>query len=116
MDFFDKLSEKSQSLANSAKDTIEITRIKNNINREERNKEEVFAQIGKKYYELYANEAGEDFFEFIQKIEKIDSLILEYNKQIAEVKGEKVCPSCGALLEKEAIFCDRCGTRVEEEK
>ena len=32
----------------------------------------------------------------------------------AELKKQGVCPVCGEMIEKDTIFCDKCGSRVGE--
>ena len=68
-------------------------------------------------------EGREDNTEDTDEIDRLCGIIDGLRKEIAECraeiaarKGEKICPSCGANVPKEACFCMRCGYSVAEEE
>ena len=43
-------------------------------------------------------------------------LITEYENEIADMKGQQKCPSCGAVVKNDMNFCPKCGANVKEEE
>lgn len=101
-----------------AKKTKEITdtvQLKAKIASEKETESRIFAEIGKKIYEM-GEEAdrsrfADEFASLKESMEKREAL----EAQLAELDKNPVCGSCGAKLTKGAAFCSRCGARVEHE-
>lgn len=39
--------------------------------------------------------------------------IAKCEQQIRDIKNENTCPSCGATISKDVLFCPNCGTKIE---
>lgn len=93
-DFFGKLSKKlgetMEDLEEKAKDTIEVQKIKSQVNTLKRANERDFTDIGKIIYERF--EKGEvvdaEFLSFCKGIEKREDKIKECEQEISRIKGE----------------------------
>ncbi len=116
MDFFSKLGdaicETSKDVSQKVSDLTGIAR----LNMDVRNREELvrkqYLEIGKKYYELH-REDEEPFFEEISLINETLEEIEQIKAKIADLKGKKTCPSCGAVNDGEAAYCIKCGAKCE---
>ena len=49
-------------------------------------------------------------------IQNIYAIITEYENEIADMKGQQKCPSCGAVVKNDMNFCAKCGAKVNEEE
>lgn len=116
MDFFDKLSKKTNEAYKSAKEkTVKLSgeiKLKNKISdlKDKINKE--YQEIGSLVYEKM--KIGEDASkeEINPRCEEISRLKEEIEKaevEILALKDIKKCVNCGAELTMEAGFCSKCG-------
>ncbi len=119
MAFFDnmgkKLGEAAQAAAKKSGELVEVTKLNVNIGSEEDKMQKLYTQIGKKVYEKYAatGTVDEDLVEDCEAIRIHDQNVKGLKEKILEVKSMKQCTGCGAELERNQIFCSKCGTRNE---
>lgn len=113
MAFFDnigkKVSEAGQTTIQKAKELSDITKYNSLISEEEKNINNTYYQIGKLYVSMHSNEASEEFTGMIANIVDAESKIMEYRKQIQDIKGICRCENCGAEVSKNAMYCNSCG-------
>lgn len=118
MDFFKNIGEKISETVDNGKRFVSEKSQDMKFNSELKNlaaeKEKVFTELGKAFFEQYGQQDIEEFAELLNKIRSIDENIKEVNEQIAAIKANK-CKYCGAELEPGAHFCTKCGHKVEEE-
>ena len=112
-----KTGEAVEVVAKKTEETVEIQKIKSQIRVMERNNEKDLQDIGKKIYERFQKESvvEPEFAELCQIIADRVSIIDDYKKQVAEIKGLDVCPSCKEHVEANVVFCPKCGVKVEED-
>ena len=113
MAFFENLGKAAQAAAKKSGELVEVTKLNVNINSEEDKIQKLYAQIGESIYEKYsASGVTEDEVkETCETIKVHEQNIKALRDKIAEIRGTKQCVSCGAELEKNQIFCSRCGTK-----
>jgi hypothetical protein len=118
MDFFNKLSDTisstSKDVAQKAKVLTEITKLNSEIRDADKKIDEAMLAIGSAYYSKFNTEENCDYKEFIEIITKNKTLIQTLQKQISNIKGLRICSSCGASIEKGSMFCASCGVKCEE--
>ncbi len=121
MGFFDdlgkKMSDAGQSAVQKTKEMSDIARLNSSISQNESKINSLYVQIGKLYTEKYGIEGEDEFSGLVKEIKESEDQIVEYKKQIEEIKGVKRCPNCGAEVPKDAAFCSSCGAampKVEE--
>jgi len=77
-----------------------------------------YEALGRAIYD--AKKANEDINGLVEEcVSGIDTLYTRLdhvNMKIARLKEKKYCTSCGALIEEKALFCSRCGSRIEREQ
>lgn len=116
MAFFEDLGKKvskiSSDTVKKTKDLSETARLTSLINMAEKEEKELYAQIGRMYYENYNSEPEEMFSDLINSVREKKQLINEYNEQIKNIKGVVHCEKCGAEVSAQAIFCSVCGSKM----
>mgnify|MGYP002771440345 CR=1 FL=1 len=116
MDFFTKLgetlSDAGKDVSKKAKDITETTKLNLDIKSKEDYIRRQCTAIGRQYYELHKDDQ-EPLFEEIPLIREAEEEIARMQRELAELKGQKICLSCGAVMEKEAQFCPSCGVKYE---
>ena len=80
-------------------------------------KTEVNAQLREVGELIYATHTGDptDSDVLLAKLQTIDDLhaqIGQLSAELAKAKGGKVCPGCGAVSEKDDVFCRECGKKL----
>ena len=111
MGIFDKVGETINTTADKAKSISELSNLKKRLQYEEERIEEIFSEIGKKYFE-----------EPVQNKKLLDSLcedivtrqkrIKRMNFELNELKGIKVCEHCGTQIDEKFMFCGVCGAQL----
>ena len=119
-DFFDELGETltrtARELGERAEQIYETQKIRNKISGEERIVDKLMADMGNLLYRRY--KSGEtldgELVTFCEEIDQHFLKIKEYKENAADLKGKKICPSCGKAVDKEVSFCPYCGTACPE--
>lgn len=110
-----KVGEAAQAAAKKSGELVEVTKLNVNINSEEDKIQKLYSRIGKAIYERYgaSDAADEGIREFCEDIRVHEQNIKALRDKIAEVKGTKQCVGCGAEMERDQVFCSKCGAKNE---
>ena len=73
-------------------------------------------QEEERYYELHKDDVENDMANQFQIIADAMEKIAKCEQQIRDIKNENTCPSCGATISKDVLFCPNCGTKIERPK
>ena len=115
MGFIEDISEVIVDAGNDvkerAKELREVTRLKREYKETERFVKSRYENIGRDFYEKNKDKKKKDLGDITEALDKMDSLLIEIEK----LKGGVDCPSCGALNNAEAVYCNKCGARLDEE-
>ncbi|MFP3156128.1 zinc ribbon domain-containing protein [Lachnospiraceae bacterium ZAX-1] len=114
MDFFQKLgdtiSATGKDVSQKAKEITDIAKLNLDIKSKEGFIRRQYEEIGRKYYELHKNEE-EPFVDEITAIDKALEEITRMQAEIAELRGFKKCEGCGAFMDWDAQYCNKCGQK-----
>lgn len=117
MAFFDLISKKvSQAGAEAVKktkDLAEATRLSLAIEVEKRSLEDLYKELGRKYYEIAGSAPHEALSDTVEKIRALLGKIQEMEEQQRLLRGQNKCPQCGSLTDASAKFCPSCGAKLE---
>ena len=115
--FFEKINKAGQETVQKVKENTEINKITSLIQAEEKEKEKVFADIGRKYYEVMLNgsEVDEAFAHLFSLIAQSCEKISSFQAEILKIKNVKRCPKCGRECTQDSVFCAGCGTQLPQE-
>lgn len=110
------LTTTGMQVAKKTKEITDTVQLKAKIAAENETENRIFEAIGKRVFE--ENEEADRirfadaFASLKESVEKKEEL----EAQLAQMDKKPVCESCGAKLPKGAVFCSRCGARVEPEE
>ena len=112
-----KTEEVAADVVKKTEQTIDVQKIKNQIRIMERNNERDLIDIGKMIYEEFKKNGSIDerFQELCEAIQEREGAVEEMNKEIATLKGLDVCPACKGHLDPNAVYCPKCGVKIEKE-
>lgn len=117
-EFFDNAASKAKDMLDVAKrktdGVITLEKLRYIVSSLKVKVSKDYKKLGKIYYEsLKDNEnLPDDIAAAVEDINEKKMLIKKTEAQIAEIKNKRICPSCGASVEKEAAFCSVCGEKL----
>jgi len=104
------VADKSNQMIKSAKLRIQVSDLEQEI-------EIMYADMGKRIYEIYKNgEVVEGFEKDCKKIEKIYKDIVALDEKSLYIKNLRKCSNCGEIIEIENNFCPACGEKQKKIK
>lgn len=129
MDFFNRMNEEldkvcgelaniGSEFAKVTKDATENASLHTQIMSEEAKIREQYRVIGEIFYKECDGDAermevlSDAYREAFEKISVSKWKIDNAKETIAKNKGTSCCPECGANIAKDAVFCSKCGKRV----
>ena len=112
MAFFDnvvnKLTSSSQTVVQKTKDLTELTMLTAQVNDAEKKINDLYYKLGFEVYKAHREEPLEAGAEYFAQITELHQQIAEFKEQMSALNPAPVCPSCGARVSKDMIFCSGC--------
>lgn len=116
MAFFDdigkKISQTGQDMVQKTKDTAETMRLNSAISDEEKRIQSLYLEIGKRYFELHADDYDPQLEEPVLCVKEANTKIAGYTEQLNRIKGLVRCATCGADVPIGTPFCTGCGAKM----
>lgn len=117
-EFFDNLRQTitgtAEVVGKKTEDLVEIQKLRSRIRNAQRNVELDYKKLGEIIYQRYVG--GEDLD---AELTEVCSLIMDlqkqsasYKEELANRKGQTVCPACGSGNPRDAVFCMHCGVVI----
>lgn len=114
MGFFNNLGKKTSEATNKI---TKETKLKLKINENKNKITDIYEEIGKKVYEKHTREENisikEELEEECSKIDELSKEIEEARKEILKLNNKKQCSNCYAEVEKDAVYCSKCGQKLQ---
>ena len=118
MGVFDKIksgaSNMVEGISETAKNSTETMKLKGDLGRLEGEKLEIFGALGKQYFEAHKDDAECEFGEAVARVNAIEAEKVKIEEQLRELRGVRTCPNCGGEVQKGALLCSFCGTKMPE--
>ncbi len=115
MSFLENIGKAAQAAAKKSSELVEITKLNMNINSEEDKIQKQYTQIGKLIYDKFkaGGNIDEEFLASCETIRTHEQNINNLKEKILETKNLRVCSGCGAEIDKNSMFCAKCGTKQD---
>lgn len=123
MDFFDKMGEELNQMGNDlirmTKETAEGAKLRAGIAAEKGRMLDYYRVLGEQLYQKYKDDEsalesmGEIFVTTVQSLKASEEQIKKYKEELVLKKGGVLCPSCGAMVDQGASFCQECGCSMK---
>ena len=107
-----KITQTSQDVVQKTKDTAETLKLSGMISDEEKRIEILYREIGKAYFEKFADDSEALFPEQMSAIKEAMAKKEDYASQIQKLKGAVTCRHCGRDVSPENPFCSFCGGKI----
>ena len=119
------LSRAGQGLAQKARDTAQVTKLKLAVSEDERAIEGIYLSIGKAYCrmceacspeQLPSEATSEPIASLLTSLRERKQQLLDKQQTIRVIQQVMICPKCGASCSAEGSFCTNCGASLQEAK
>lgn len=111
-----KITDAGKDIARKVKDISEVSRLYTVIAGEQKNITDNYIKLGKEYYTQHADESAQgELTHYCELIRVSLETIEQCRKQIAVLKGQQICDSCGAQVSLDSVFCPKCGAKMPEQ-
>lgn len=98
------------------KDSDAVLQLREQIALEEKRLTENYCLLGQAYMTAHSSDYEETFSVYVSEILVSQKKKYEYLKKIMDLKGIKLCESCGAEVPENALFCFACGNKMPDSK
>ena len=111
MGIVEKFNDVSRTASEKAKSVSELNNLKRKIAYEEERINEIFTEIGKTYYK---NPKGDVAVlnDFCKDIDDRRRRIKKMKYEANDMRGQKQCPKCKAVVNVKYQFCGVCGSKI----
>ena len=109
----DTVAKTSENVMKKSSTAIEIQKAKMKKVSLEGDMKELYASLGKLYFEEYADgDMPKEMAELCEKITSCQHAINEAEQRAALLKGVVICSNCQAEVDKDASYCPKCGAEI----
>lgn len=111
-----KITVASQGVVKQTRNLTDTTRLNAKISENKNKMSQLLFEMGNDYYKKHRKDQDCEEQEYIDQINALFIEILNYQKEIEEIKTAESCPACGARIAEDAAFCMKCGTKLSPEE
>ncbi|MGM9646077.1 MAG: hypothetical protein ACI3XS_05265 [Eubacteriales bacterium] len=117
-EFFDKVSRKIGDAANYAAEKTEKfvsgAKLTFELKKEEADLDYCFEKLGRAFFAQARNGVAKDgkIAELIAEADERSEKIKNLKIEIAKAKNKKICPHCSSIIENDAPYCSKCGSKI----
>lgn len=109
----DTVAKTSENVMKKSSTAIEIQKAKLKKVSLEGDMKELYASLGKVYFEKYADgDMPKEMAELCEKITSCQHAINEAEQRAALLRGVVICSNCQAEVDKDASYCPKCGAEI----
>ncbi|MGL4338376.1 MAG: hypothetical protein ACRCST_15945 [Turicibacter sp.] len=110
------ISKKGRMAVQKTRDISEMSKLNIDIAVEEDTINELYRNIGMKYYQQMCKNPSKEYEDLFLELEQSQTKIETYSEKITLIKGFRLCPQCGSQINAKAIFCSTCGLNIMQWK
>lgn len=114
-DFGEIAGDRARDLTKKSSELIEVTRMRHELRKMEREMENNLAGIGALYYQKQQGRENneEELNRLIESTRQLELEMKDLEEQIAAMQPKPpVCPDCSTEMPENARFCSNCGKKM----
>ena len=109
------ISMASEKVVKRSEGAVELRKLKMEQESLKKELNNCYAQIGRMTLEkMDSADVPAEMEMLVKQIEDCKEAIAEIEETIAQKRGKRICPVCGARADKAAVYCQKCGTRLPD--
>lgn len=108
------LTDTGKEVATKAKAITESIQLKSQITGEKAKLADVYAAIGRIYYEAN-KEPEEEYEKAFEAVKVIRERLAGLEADLTQSEGNRICAVCGTKVPKDFSYCGKCGAAIKEE-
>ncbi len=112
----DKMGKVSKTAASKTENAVSRAKLKFSISEAKDKIDEIYKSIGESVYSYYLEHGSvdEEATEQCKKIDDLNKEIEDLNSQLADLRAMVKCTYCGVYNKTDAVFCSKCGAKLEK--
>lgn len=118
MAFFDKVGETltnfGNDVSNKTKSMMDISNYTNQLKTCQKTLNDNYLELGKFYFVKYRDTPDPEAEALFTNIREAQQAISHLNDAIRQSKGVKICSNCGAEVALNGLFCQSCGSKMDD--
>lgn len=107
-----KLTDASQGVVKQTRNLTDTTRLNMKISENKKKMSQLLFDMGNDYYTKHRKDLECEEQEYIDQVNALFHEIIEWQKEIEEIKTSETCTVCGSRITEGASFCMSCGTKL----
>ena len=114
-DFGEIAGDRARDLTRKSSDLIEVTKMKHELRKMEKEMENNLAGIGALYYQNKQGreDTGDELNRLVESTRQLEIELKDLEDQIETMQLKSaVCPECNSEVPENAKFCSNCGRKV----
>lgn len=118
MDIIDKINatitSTSSMVRQKAGNLAEQAKLNGQISTIENQRQVLLLDLGNACYEKCKQNPMAEFESIVSELQQAETRLANLCEQVQALKENRICPQCGAGLEKDAVFCSSCGAHLTQ--
>lgn len=109
-----RLKDTAKAALSTSREMLEISKLNSVIKTEEDKIKALKLELGNTVYKTYTGEtpSEEDLNLKCEEIRDLEGNILIHREKVHRIKNQNLCPECNARIDRNYIFCPKCGFRL----
>lgn len=107
-----KLTDASQGVVKQTRNLTDTTRLNMKISENKKKMSQLLFEMGNDYYTKHRKDMDCEEQGYIDQVNALFYEIIEWQKEIEEIKASETCKVCGSRITEGASFCMSCGTKL----
>ncbi len=112
MMILNKISKTISNTNQKAHNAADMTNLNNKIAENNRQIQQLYAEIGEAYCNMHSDDAEDYVSENVKYVRELKTNNEELNDQIQALNGFIKCPNCGEYVPSNSPYCTSCGHRL----
>ena len=117
-DVVDKAKDFAETAGKTAEKVVEVSKLKLQVSQINSEVKRAYEKLGSAVYHMKkANYEDEGLIASV--VEEIDGLFADKDAveaKLAALRNQMICDTCGAKNPKDAVYCVKCGSRLQDEE
>lgn len=117
-DVVDKAKDFAETAGKTAEKVVEVSKLKLQVSQINSEIKRAYEKLGSAVYHMKKADYEDDGL-ISSVVEEIDSLFAEKDSveaKLAALRNQLICTTCGAKNPKDALYCVKCGSRLQDEE
>lgn len=111
-----RFADADQTAIQKTQEFSEVAKLESKIESAQEKMNGLYGEIGRAVYASYADQPLPEVADLFSQVAALQEEIEKAQAQIKAINSANTCPSCGAKVDKNDLFCSECGAKIVRDK